>query len=127
EHRVELHSRQPAGSRTYASTGTCTPDNGFTQCRIITGTVAQEALISGDRVVVIERARLTATGANLEGDLDIEVTSLTAGAGTAFAGSATTTTTITPPSGASITSANASFPVSVAAGEGIGTYTVRSV
>lgn len=125
--RVELHSRQPVGSRTYASSSSCRPDQGYTECRDITSTIAQEALIPGDRVVVTERATVAAVGTNLTGTLEVDVGSLTSGALSAYSGSARTTTTITPPSGGSVTGTPASFPVSVASGQGVGEYTVRSV
>ncbi len=125
--QVELHSRQPTGSRTYASTSTCTPDGGFTECRVITGTVAKEALIPGDRVVVTERADVSAAGDNLTGTLEIRVSPLTSGALSDLSGSATTSTTTTPPKGDPVTGRVTSFPVSVAGNRGIGTYTVRSV
>lgn len=126
-HRVELHSRQPSGSRTYASSSSCTPDQGYTECRVVTSTISQEALIPGDRVVVTERATVAAEGNNLTGTLEVDVSSLTSSALSAYSGSATTTTTITPPAGESVTGSTASFPVSVASDEGIGTYTTRSV
>ena len=54
---VELQSRQPVGSRTYASTTDCTPSGSdFKQCRVITETIADEALIPGDRIVIAEKA-----------------------------------------------------------------------
>ena len=125
--RVELHSRQPAGSRTYASSSGCTPDDGYTECRVITGTLSGEALIPGDRVVVTERATVTAEGDNLTGTLDVRVRDLTSGALSDFSGSATTATSIRPPSGSAVSGGTASFPVSTASDRGIGTYTVRSV
>lgn len=126
-HRVELHSRQPAQSRTYASATTCAPDPDYTECRVITETIGSEALISGDRVVVVDEAELSATGTNLTGTLEVRASALTSQALSAFSGSATTTTTIVPPSGTAVTGSTASFPVAVASGQGIGTYTVRSV
>lgn len=125
--RVELHSRQPAGSRTYGSSAACTPDGGYTECRVITGTLSDEALIPGDRVVVTERATVAADGDNLTGTFEVDVSSLTSGGLSAFSGSATTTTTTTPPSGSAETGETVSFPVSVASGQGVGSYTVRSV
>lgn len=125
--RVELHSRQPTGSRTYASTSTCTPDSGYVECRVITATVGREALISGDRVVVTERASVAAEGTNLTGTLEVTVGPLTSAALSAYSGSATATTTITPPSGDPVAGGAQTFPVAAADGQGIGTYTVRSV
>lgn len=125
--RVELHSRQPSGSRTYASSSTCSADSGFTECRVVTGTIEDEALIPGDRVVVTERASVSAEGDNLTGTLEVRVGPLTSDELSDLSGSATTTTTTTPPSGSPATGETASFPVSVASGRGIGTFTVRSV
>lgn len=124
--RAELHSRQPVGSRTCASSTGCTPDAGFTECRVITGTIAREALIPGDRVVVIERATLTATGDNLTGTMQMDARGLTSASLSQLSGSATTSTTTTPPSGGPVTGSTATFPVSVASGQGLGTYTVRA-
>lgn len=125
--QVELHSRQPSGSRTYAASSTCTPDDGYTECRVITSTISREALIPGDRVVVTEQATVAAEGDNLTGTLEVDVSSLTSGGLSAFSGSAATRTTTTPPSGSAETGETVSFPVSVASGQGVGTYTVRSV
>src|SRR5699024_5732450 len=125
--RVELHSRQPTGSRTYATSSGCTPDSGFTECRVVTGTIDREALIPGDQVVVVERATLSADGDKLTRPLEVEASGLTSEALSDFSGSATTRTTITPPSGSPTTGEAVSFPVSVASGEGVGRYTVRSV
>lgn len=125
--QVELHSRQPSGSRTYGSTTSCTPDGGFTECRVITDTVTQEALIPGDRVVVTERASVAADGDNLTGTFEVDVSPLTSGGLSAFSGSATTTTTVTPPSGSAKTGRSTSFPVDAGSGRGVGTYTARSV
>ena len=125
--RVELHSRQPAGSRTYAASTTCTPATGYTECRVITTTVTQEALIPGDRVVVVDRASVTARGTNLTGTLDVRVRPLTSSALSAFSGTATATTTITPPTGSPVTGETGSFPVSRSTGAGLGDYSVRTV
>lgn len=124
---VQLHSRQPVGSRTYASSTSCAADSGFTECRDISGTLSSEALVPGDRVVVVERATLTATGTNLRGDLSVSAGPLTSSAISAFSGSATTSTTITPPTGAPVTSTTHSFPVRRSTGEGIGTFSARTV
>lgn len=125
--RVELHSRQPSGSRTYASATTCPPDSGYVECRVVTSTVAQEALIPGDRVIVVDRVQVAAEGTNLTGTLAVRVRPLTSAALSAFSGSATTTTTITPPTGTAVTGDSATFAVSTRTGQGIGGYTVRSV
>lgn len=125
--RVELHSRQPSGSRTYASTTSCTPDDGYTECRVITDTIADEALIPGDRVIVTEGVRVAASGTNLTGTFTVEAGPLTSAAVSAFSGSATTTTTVTPPAGSGRSGQRTSFDVSTASGEGIGSYSVRSV
>lgn len=125
--RIELHSRQPSGSRTYASTSTCTPDSGFTQCRVITSTVAQESLVPGDRVVITARPSLSADGDNLTGSFEVRASQLTSGTLSELSGSATATTTATSPTGESSTGRVTTFPVSVASGRGIGTYTVRTV
>lgn len=125
--RVELHSRQPSGSRAYGSTTTCTPDSGYTECRVITGSLGQEALVPGDRVIVTERATVSAEGDNLTGTLDVHVRSLTSGAISAYSGSASTTTTITPPTGGPVTGETGSFTVDAGSGQGIGIYTVRAV
>lgn len=125
--RVELHSRQPVGSRTYAASTSCTAATGYTECRVITDTVTQEALIPGDRVVVVDRASVAARGANLTGTLDVRVRPLTSSALSAFSGTATATTTITPPTGSAVTGETGSFPVSRSTGAGLGDYTVRTV
>ena len=125
--RVELHSRQPSGSRTYASSTTCSPDPGFTECRVVTGSLGGEGLVPGDRVVLTERATMSAEGDNLTGTLEVRARELTSGALSAFSGTASTTTTITPPTGSSVTGETGSFSVDAGSGQGIGTYTVRSV
>lgn len=125
--RVELHSRQPAGSRTYASTTGCTPDAGYTECRVVTRTVAQEALVPGDRMVLGQRVEVAATGSNLTGEFTVDVSALTSSALSDFSGSGSTTTTVTPPGGDGRTGRQLSFPVSAAEGMGIGTYAVRTV
>lgn len=124
--RVELHSRQPAGSRTYASATTCTPDPGYLECRVVTSSVAQEALIPGDRVIVVDRASVAARGTNLRGNLEVRVRPLTSSALSPFSGSATATTTLTPPTGAAVTGETGNFAVSTKTGLGIGGYTVRT-
>lgn len=124
EARVELHSRQPSSSRTYVSTEACTPDTSFTECRVITNTIDDEALIPGDRVVITQKATLAAKGTNLEGTFAIDTGSLTSSATSAFSGSATTTTQVTPPGGNAGTAT--SFPVVAGADQGVGEYTVRS-
>lgn len=125
--RVELHSRQPIGARTYGSSTTCAPDSGYTECRVITGSLGQEALISGDRVVLTEHATVSAEGDNLTGTLAVRVRPLTSGALSAFSGSASTMTTLTPPTGSPVSGEAGSFPVDVGSGQGVGTYTIRSV
>ncbi|WP_435199155.1 SipW-dependent-type signal peptide-containing protein [Janibacter sp. GS2] len=123
--RVEVHSQQPVGSRTFDSSATCTPAGAsYKECRVITSTVAREALIPGDRVVITEKVTLTAKGSNLQGTFVIDAGALTSSAVSAFSGSATTTTRITPPGGSAGTSA--SFPVSARTQSGTGTYTIQS-
>lgn len=124
---VLLHSRQPIGARTYGSSTTCAPDSGYTECRVITGSLGQEALIPGDRIVLTERATVSAEGGNLIGTLDVRVRPLTSGALSAFSGSASTATTLTPPTGSAVSGETGSFPVDVGSGKGVGTYTIRSV
>ena len=124
---VELHSRQPTGSRTYASSTTCEADAEYTECRVITDTISREALIPGDRVAITGTATLSADGDNLTGTLEVEASGLTSDALSDFSGSATTSTTTTPPSGSPARGERVSFPVSVASGEGVGTYGVRAV
>lgn len=125
--RVELYSRQPVGSRTYASSTTCTPESGYLECRVVTSSVAQEALIPGDRVVVVDRASVAAQGTNLRGTLEVRVRPLTSSALSAFSGSASATTTITPPTGTAVTGETSSFALSTKTRQGIGEYTVRTV
>ncbi len=123
--RVELHSQQPVGSRTYASSTTCDPETGYTQCRVLAeDTIADEALIPGDRIVITEKATLETQGDNLKGNFVVSAGTLTSAAVSAFSGSATTTTSITPPGGNPGTTT--SFPVVASTNQGIGTYTVRS-
>ncbi len=121
--RVELHSRQPVGSRTYVEPSTpCTLEAGDTECRVITN-FASEALIPGDRIVITEKATLAAQGDNLKGNFEVSAGTLTSAAVSAFSGSATTTS-ITPPGGNP--GSTTSFPVVASTNKGIGTYTVRS-
>lgn len=79
---VQLQSRQPADSRTYASSATC-PDftpgvatDSFKACRVVTTTLPQERLIPGDRLVVVQNVTLAGAGANLQGTLTIDATGL---------------------------------------------------
>lgn len=123
--RTELHSQQPFGSRTYASSTTCAPDPGYVECRVISATLTSEALVPGDRVVIAQPVTLAASGTTLRGTLAVSSTALTSAARSAFSGSATTTTTITAPGGAVTTGSSASIPVSVSTGTGVGTSTVR--
>lgn len=125
--RVELHSQQPSGSRTYASSTTCTPSSGYVECRVITSTAASEALVPGDRVVISQPLTLAARGTTLTGTLGVSSTTLTSSARSAFSGSATTVTTVTSPSGQVVTGSSTSTPVSVATGAGVGTSTMRTV
>lgn len=122
--RVELHSQQPVGSRTYASSTSCTLETGDKECRVITTTIADESLIPGDRLIITEKATLAAGGDNLKGTFVVSAGTLTSAAVSAFSGSATTTTTITPPVGNP--GSTTSFPVVASTNEGIGTYSVRS-
>lgn len=122
---VELHSRQPVSSRTYASSTACTPSSGdYKECRVITGTIANEALIPGDRIVITEKVTLAAQGSNLKGTFGVSVGALTDGDLSAFSGSAATVTTITPPVGSPGTTT--SFPIVAQSNQGLGTYTIRS-
>lgn len=125
--RVELHSQQPMGSRTYASTSTCTPSTGYLECRVITTTVDVEALVPGDRVVITQPVTLAVSGTTLSGTLGVSATGLTSAARSAYSGSATVTTTVTSASGQVVTGTSPSLPVSVASGAGVGTSTVRTV
>lgn len=125
---VQLHSRQPVGSRTYASGTSCTPDAGYLECRVITSTTAQEALIPGDRLVVAGQVSLSARGTNLAGTFTVDPGRLTSSTLSAFSGTAQTTTTVTAPGGATSSGTGAvTLPVSVRDGRGLGTYSVRTV
>lgn len=122
---VRLMSQQPAGWRTYASTATCTPDSGYVECRVVTATLANEELIPGDRLVVIDRLRLSATGTNLAGTFTVDTSSLKAP--TELGNGATVAVDVqgagspsTPTPGTWV------YPVSVATGTGLGDYTVTA-
>ena len=124
---VRLHSRQPAGSRTYASSAPCAADPGFVECRVITQTRAAEALVPGDRVVLVQRPSVQAVGNNLTGRFTVHAGPFTSSRLSELSGRASVTTTTTPPAGAAITAPEATFPVSIADGVGIGQYEVRTV
>lgn len=123
---VQLHSRQPAGSRTFASSRTCAPDAGFVECREIGDTSAEEAVVPGDRVVVTDRANVRASGSNLAGTLEVRV-GLTSAEVSAFSGAAEAATSVTGPGGARKVGPVTVFPVRVSSGEGVGVYTARTV
>lgn len=125
---VRLHSRQPVDSRTYGSSTSCTPDAGYVECRDITTTIGQEALVPGDRVVLTQQVTLTGRGTNLAGTFRVDPGTLTSSTLSGFSGAAQTTTSVTTPGGGTTSGTGAvDVPVSGAGGQGLGTYTVRSV
>lgn len=124
---VQLLSRQPANWRTWApgSSTTCPVPSGYTECRVITNTLAEEKLISGDRIVVRDAVTLTASGTNLRGTMRLDATALRAA--TAFGQSATVEvqsarTGGTPGDGG----ASFTYPVDVSTGTGLGQYSVTA-
>lgn len=125
---LQLLSRQPAGSRQFVSGTTCPAPGGFTECRDVSATFGQEALVPGDTVVVTRRVRLEAAGTNLEGTLTVDARSLVPASASPLNNAAQVSTEVTGPAGTTtpLTGGQGAFPVDVAAGRGTGTWTIRS-
>lgn len=125
---LQLLSRQPSGSRTYVSTQPCPVPTGYQQCRVVTTTLPQERLIVGDTVRVAQPATLNATGTNLRGNVTVDTRRVVTAGTSALSAAATVTSTVTTPGGTTtaLTGGQGSFPVNVANGTGVGTYTVSA-
>lgn len=122
---IELHSRQPAGSRTYTSGTTCTVPSGWVECRVVTGTLAAERLVSGDRVRVRAAFELTASGDNLAGEVRVDATGVLEPPASAFQSAAVVSMSGQGPGGCSTAGAVLTCPVDLADGPGPGTYSAQ--
>lgn len=123
---VQLLSRQPVASRTYASGTTCTVPSGYVECRVVTTTLPQERLIPGDTVRLQQQVTLAAQGSNLTGVVRVDAREVTLPAASALSAAASVSTRVTPPGGTAtpITGGVGEFPVVVGQGSGVGTYAV---
>lgn len=125
---LQLLSRQPSGSRIFVSSQTCTVPAGFVQCRVVSSTLGQEALIVGDVVRIRQSATLVASGNNLRGEVTVDARQVVIAGSSAFSGAAIVTASATTPAGTTsmLTGGQGSFPVDVATGVGVGTYSVAA-
>ncbi|WP_156887194.1 hypothetical protein [Nocardioides sp. CF8] len=123
--QVQLHSRQPVGSRSFSSSTTCAPTAPFVECRVVTSSLAAERLIPGDAVRVLRDVTLAGNGDNLRGALVVDASALLDRAPTAslLARSSAVTLGVTRPGGAAapVSGLVSTTQVSRAAGD-FGTY-----
>lgn len=123
---VELHSRQPAGTRTFQSTQSCTAPAPYVECRVVSATLASERLIPGDTVRVVRTLTLGGEGDNLRGQLEIDARDVLQTETSQLSGLAQVSGTVQEPSGSVRTGLLHQIPVDLSAppaGSGLGTYT----
>lgn len=124
---VTLQSRQPAGTRAFASASSCTPDAGFVECRVVTGTLANERLMPGDRLVATDEVTFALTGDRLTGTLSLTPPVVTGGVDVGEA--VTIARTVRAPQWGTYTLADDGLTLStpVQPGVGNGTYALQAV
>lgn len=124
--QLQLHSRQPAGARTFASTQTCTPVTGATECRTVTATLPQERLIPGDRIQIRLTPTLTGAGENLSGTLTVDAADVVLTGTSALSAAATVQLTVTPPDSPALVSTGPApvLQVPVGTADGVRSYPV---
>lgn len=101
--KVELHSRQPSGSRTFASTENCPTAAPYVECRVVSGTLAAEHLVPGDTVRVVRTIVLAGEGDNLHGELAIDASRIVVGTTSQLSGAAQVSGTLRGPGGIVLT------------------------
>lgn len=134
---ITLNSQITVGQRTYSSGTTCTATAPYTECREVTSTLAAERLVPGDKVTITRQYTVAATGNNMIGKLQVDVSQVLLNTGAAcpgdlsndYACAATITASVTNPDNSTTTINSAGAwkvdrPVNGATGVGVGNYTV---
>ncbi len=132
---INLHSQITSGQRTFASGTTCSTSAPYTECRDVSSTLASERLVPGDKLTITRTFTVTASGNNLQGELQVDVASLLPNTGAACPGDQSNAYACAATLTASVTNPDASItPITSGTGwqvdrpvtgtTGAGTYTV---
>lgn len=107
---IQLHSQITVGQRTFAAGTTCATSAPYTECRVVTTTLATERLVPGDKLTITRQVSVSAAGDNLQGDLVVDLSQVLSNTGAAcpgdqsnsYACAATITASVTKPDNSSI-------------------------